>query len=124
MRITKFLENNSIARIKKGKNYISPEIEIIADESLELSTKNSLLNFLNRWLIDHIAEQLNDLINLVKLENKNQYIRALAFRLYENNGVLKRKEIEDVIKHTHRQRRKKAVQKSWNKNRSLPCIFT
>ena len=45
------------------------------------------------------------MINLIKLENKNQYIRALAFRLYENNGVLKRNEIENVINKITKERK-------------------
>ena len=32
-------KNNPIARLKKGHNYLSPEIEIIADESLEIETR-------------------------------------------------------------------------------------
>tara|TARA_B100000029_G_scaffold504633_1_gene583818 strand:+ start:21 stop:2489 length:2469 start_codon:yes stop_codon:yes gene_type:complete len=99
-------KNNPIGKIKKGKNYLSPEIEIIADESIDSETKEDLLIFLNGWLDNYISEELNDLINLVKLENKNQYIRALAFRLYENNGVLKRNEIEEVINKIAKEDRK------------------
>ena len=90
-------KNNPIAKIRRGKNYLSPEIEIIADEALDTKTKEGLFIFLNNWLETYVSEELSDLINLIKLENKNQYIRALAFRLYENNGVLKRNEIEEVI---------------------------
>ncbi len=99
-------KNNSVARIKKGKNYLSPEIDIVADEALDSKTKSSLQNFLNVWLDNYISQELVDLINLVKLENKNQYIRALAFRLYENNGVLKRDEIEEVINKITKEDRK------------------
>ena len=99
-------KNNSVARIKKGKNYLSPEIDIVADEALDSKTKSSLQNFLNLWLDNYISQELVDLINLVKLENKNQYIRALAFRLYENNGVLKRDEIEEVINKITKEDRK------------------
>ena len=49
------------------------------------------------WIKNLISEDLKDLINLVKFKNKNQYIRALAFQLYENNGVLKRKEIKEIV---------------------------
>ena len=37
-----------------------------------------------------------DKSNKIKIEN--QYLRALAFQLYENNGVLKRKNIDEIIK--------------------------
>ena len=99
-------KNNSVARIKKGKNYLSPEIDIVADEALDSKTKSSLQNFLNLWLDNYISQELVDLINLVKLENKNQYIRALAFRLYENNGVLKRNEIKEIIEKIVKEDRK------------------
>jgi len=99
-------KNNPIAKIRKGKNYLSPEIEIIADEALDTKTKKGLFIFLNSWLEAYVSEELSDLINLIKLENKNQYIRALAFRLYENNGVLKRNEIEEVINKITKEDRK------------------
>ena len=91
-------KSNPIAKIKKGNNYLYPEIEIIADEALDLNIKEQLSNFLNSWMKDFILEELRDLINLVKLENKNKYLRALSFRLYENNGVLKRTSVEEIIK--------------------------
>ena len=53
-----------------------------------------------------MPDEINDLINLIKLENNNQYIRAIAFRLYENNGILKRSEIEEVLKKIAKEDRK------------------
>ena len=47
-----------------------------------------------------------DLINLTKLDNKNKYLRALGFQLYENNGVLKRTEVEDIVKAISKDERK------------------
>ena len=41
---------------------------------------------------------LGDLINLTKQKIENQYLRALIFQLYEKNGVLKRKEIDNIVK--------------------------
>tara|TARA_B100000945_G_scaffold288931_1_gene261611 strand:+ start:6 stop:2102 length:2097 start_codon:yes stop_codon:yes gene_type:complete len=99
-------KDNSIAKIKKGKNYLSPEIEIIADDSLDQQTKQDLFLFLNEWLSSYISENLNDLINLTKLKNKNQYLRALAFRLYESNGILKRNEVDEILKNVLKEDRK------------------
>tara|TARA_B100001123_G_scaffold273807_1_gene304674 strand:+ start:89 stop:2563 length:2475 start_codon:yes stop_codon:yes gene_type:complete len=99
-------KNNPIAKIKKGKNYLSPEIEVVADEALDTKTKEGLFIFLNNWLESYVSEELSDLINLIKLENKNQYIRALAFRLYEGNGVLKRNEVEEIINKIMKEDRK------------------
>ncbi len=99
-------KNYPIAKLRKGNNYLHPEIEIIADENLENSSKEELLNFLNIWLKSYIEEELKDLINLIKTENKNKYLRALAFQLYESNGVLKRSNIEDVVKAISKEDRK------------------
>ena len=99
-------KNHPIAKLRKGNNYLHPEIEIIADENLENNSKEELLNFLNIWLKSYIEEELKDLINLIKTENKNKYLRALAFQLYESNGVLKRANIEDVVKAISKEDRK------------------
>ena len=98
--------NNPIARIKKGKNYLCPEIEIISDEALEENAKKDLFVYLNEWLNSYISEELKDLINLTNKDNKNRYVRAIAFRLYENNGILKRFQVEDILKNILKDERK------------------
>tara|TARA_B100000963_G_scaffold222577_1_gene194066 strand:- start:794 stop:3259 length:2466 start_codon:yes stop_codon:yes gene_type:complete len=100
-------KNNPIARLKKGNDYLSPEIEIIADESLETETKVKLDKFLKIWFSKYIDEILGDLINLTKQKIENQYLRALVFQLYENNGVIKRKEVDKIVKLIPTQERKK-----------------
>ena len=91
-------ENNPIGRLKKGHDYLNPKVEIIADESLELETKLKLEKFLKKWLNNYIKEILGDLINLTNQKMENQYSRALVFQLYEKNGVIKRSEIDNIIK--------------------------
>ena len=59
-------KGNPIARLKKGNDYLNPDIEIIADESLNDSSKSKLTIFLNKWLTGHINEILGDLIKLTK----------------------------------------------------------
>ncbi len=101
-----YWKENPIAKIKKGKNYLSPEVEIISDEALDVETKEELLHFLSDWLSGYISEELNDLINLIKLDNKNKYLRALSFQLYESNGILKRINVEDIVKAISKDERK------------------
>ena len=91
-------KENAIARLKKGNNYLSPEIEIVADDSLNEDTKIKLSKFLNNWLVDYIDEVLGDLIKLTKRKVDNQYLRGLIFQLYENNGVIKRSDVESIVK--------------------------
>jgi ATP-dependent RNA helicase SUPV3L1/SUV3 len=102
--------NNPIAIIKKGENYLNPEIEIITDEALPLEVQKELEQFTKNWLSSYINEVLKDLINLIDIKVENQYLRALSFQLYENNGVLKRKNIDEIIKLISKEERKKL----WN----------
>ena len=92
-----YWKNNPIAKIKKGINYLSPEVEVIADEALDINLRKNLVFELSSWIKNLISVELKDLIGLIKLKNKNQYLRALAFRLYESNGVLKRNEVKEIV---------------------------
>jgi ATP-dependent RNA helicase SUPV3L1/SUV3 len=103
-------QNNPIAKIKKGENYLNPEVEVIADDAIPLDKKKELEQCLKNWITSHISEVLSDLINLTKIKIENQYLRALAYQLYESNGVLKRKNIKDIIKLISKEERKKL----WN----------
>ena len=100
-------KNYLIARLKKGSNYLNPEIDIIADESLNLDSKLKLITYLNKWLNSHINEVLGDLIKLTKYKIDNQYLRGLVFQLHENNGVVKRSEVDLLVKSIPADERKK-----------------
>ena len=100
-------KNSPIAKIKKGENYLNPDLEIIADDALPEDVKINLEAFLRKWLTSHINIVLQDLINLTKLKIDNQYLRALSFQLYENNGIIKRKNIDNIIKLISKDERKK-----------------
>ena len=102
--------DNPIAKIKKGEDYLNPEIEIITDEALPIDIQKELEQFTKKWLSSYVNEVLGDLINLTKIKIENQYLRALSFQLYENNGVLKRKNIDEIIKLISKEERKKL----WN----------
>ena len=99
-------KNNQIARLKKGNNYLNPEIEIISDDTLDDTSKSKLESFLKNWTNKHIESLLGDLINLNKIKVENKFIRALNFQLFENNGVKKRSEIEEIINSINSNERK------------------
>ena len=99
--------NNPIARLKKGNDYLNPAIDIIADDSLNEDSKSKLTMFLNKWLTIYINEVLGDLIKLTKHKINNQYLRGLVFQLYENNGVVKRIDVDKIIKSIPAEERKK-----------------
>ncbi len=100
-------KGNPIARLKKGNDYLSPELDIIADESLNEESKSRLHKYLNKWINNYINEVLGDLIKLTKHEIKNQYLRGLVFQLYENNGVVKRIDVDKTVKLIPIEERKK-----------------
>ena len=100
-------KNNPIARLKKGHSYLNPEIEVIADESIELEVNLKLEEFLKQWIKNYVNDILGDLINLTKQKTENQYLRALTFQLYEKNGVIKRSEIDNMVKLIPAEERKK-----------------
>ena len=100
-------KKNPIARLKKGNDYLNPEIDIIADDSLTEESKSKLIAFLNKWLSNHINEVLGDLIKLTKHKINNQYLRGLVFQLYENNGVIKRSDVDKIVKSIPPEERKK-----------------
>ena len=100
-------KENTIARLKKGNNYLNPNIEILADDALDDLSRSKLENFLKNWMDKFIKETLHDLLNLKLEPDKNKYIRALMFQLFENNGVLKRETVSDIVTAIKKDERKK-----------------
>ena len=100
-------KNYPIARLKKGNDYLNPEIEIIADDSLDENSKLKLIAYLNKWLSKYKNDLLGDLMKLTRYKISNQYLRGLLFQLYENNGVIKRESIEKIVKLIPAEERKK-----------------
>ena len=100
-------KNNPIAKLKKGKNYLNPNFEIIADDSLNDDSKLKLTLFLKKWLSDYINDVLGDLIKLTQYQITNQSLRGLIFQLYEKNGVVKRNEVDKIVKSIPSTERKK-----------------
>ena len=66
-----------------------------------------MISYLNKWLNNHIDKVLGDLIKLTKHKIENQYLRGLVFQLYENNGVVKRSEVEQIVKSIPTEERRK-----------------
>ena len=100
-------KENIIARLKKGNNYLNPNIEILADDALDDLSRSKLERFLKNWMDKFIKETLHDLLNLQLEPVKNKYIRALMFQLFENNGVLKRETVNDIVTAIKTDERKK-----------------
>ncbi len=101
-----YWKNSSIGRLLPGKDYLNPKIELIVDDILEQGQRQRLINYLEKWLRDKIESILKSLIDLKYLKEKNSSIKALAYQLYESNGVLKRDQVSDYLKNLGHNERK------------------
>ncbi len=96
----------SIARLIPTRDYLDPNLELIVDDILGHEQKQKLIKYINRWLKKKINTILKNLIEIKNLKQKNSSINALAYQLYENNGVLKRDQVSEYLKDLKQEERK------------------
>ena len=101
-----YWNNFPIAYLTKGNDYLKPEINVIVDDVIEAEDKNKLQNFLREWINEKINYELGSLLKLKNMESSSPSARALAYMLYENNGVLKRENLEKLLKEIDQKERK------------------
>ena len=95
-----------IAKLETGKDYLNPELFLIVDDILENIHKQKLSEFINKWIKEKISIELKSLIDLKNLKESNSSIKALAYQLYENNGVVKRDQVSEYLKKLGQDERK------------------
>ena len=88
----------AIAKLVSGKDYLNPNFDLIVDDILEQTQKENLKSYIEKWLKNKINTVLKNLIDLKNLKEKNSSVKALAYQLYENNGVLKREQVFEYLK--------------------------
>ena len=96
----------SIARLTPGNDYLSPNFELIVDDIIEQDQRQKLNLFIKKWLKNKINTVLKSLIDLKNLKDKHSSIKALAYQLYENNGVLVRDNVTEYLKNLGQGERK------------------
>ena len=101
-----YWKNFPIAKLAAGKDYLNPDIFLIVDDILENDDKKKLLEFVEKWIKEKINLVLKSLIDLRNLKESNSSIKALAYQLYENNGVIKREEVSEYLKKLGQDERK------------------
>ena len=101
-----YWDEYAIARLISGRDYLNPNLELIVDDMLEQNQKKKLKNYLKKWLKDKINTILKSLIDLKDLKEKNSSVKALAYQIYENNGVLKRDQVSNYLKNLEQNERK------------------
>jgi len=100
-----YWKENPIAYISRGKDYLNPNLELIVDESIDTESKEKLKIYLESRLHNLISSGLSNLVNLSKGIFKNNYVRALCYQLFENNGVIKRETINPMVKNISKEDR-------------------
>ena len=101
-----YWKNFAIAKLVSGKDYLNPNLELITDDILDQSHKQKLTVFIEKWIKNKIELTLKSLIDLKNLKEKNSSIKALAYQLYENNGVLKRTQVNEYLNNLGQNERK------------------
>jgi len=87
-KILKFTgEEFPIAKLLPGKDYLKPEFNLIIDDMIDTSEQKKLQIFLEKWINKKINLILKSLIDLKNYKDNKSNIRALAYQLYENNGL-------------------------------------
>ena len=95
-----------IAKLISGKDYLKPNIELVVDDILEKKQVQKFIFFLEKWIKNKIDTILKSLIDLKHLKERNSSVKALAYQLYENNGVIKRDQVSEYIKKLGQDERK------------------
>ena len=101
-----YWKKSPIAKLMPGRDYLNANIEIIVDDILERNQTQKLIIFLEKWLENKINTILKSLVDLKNLKEKNSSIKALAYQLYENNGVLERYKVTEYLKDLGQDERK------------------
>tara|TARA_B000000437_G_C11646971_1_gene305958 strand:+ start:1 stop:852 length:852 start_codon:yes stop_codon:yes gene_type:complete len=101
-----YWNTSPIAKLTSGKDYLSPNFELIVDDILDENQKKKLMNYIDVWLKNKIKNILESLIDLKNLKDNNSSIKALAYQLYESNGVLKRENVLEYVKNLKQNDRK------------------
>tara|TARA_B100001029_G_C15059199_1_gene456925 strand:+ start:1033 stop:3516 length:2484 start_codon:yes stop_codon:yes gene_type:complete len=102
-----YWKNYSIAKLVPGFDYLNPQISLLVDEMIEFSDRSKLTNYLQKWIDNKITSELKSLIELKNINETNTELRALAYHLYENNGVVKRESVSNYLKKLDQVERKK-----------------
>ncbi len=101
-----FWNKYPIAKLIPGKDYLKPNFHLIIDDIIEIEEQNKLSKYLEKWIEEKISTTLKNLVELKKNQDKKASIRALAYQLYENSGVVKREKITSFLDKLNQDERK------------------
>ncbi|MGV3491228.1 MAG: helicase, partial [Devosia sp.] len=87
-----------IANLAEGEQIFTPRLIILADESLTGPDLERVQDRLNLWLRHLINTQLETVLSLEAPADIEGTARGLAYRLYENLGVIPRNAVSEEVK--------------------------
>ena len=79
---------------------------LLDEVNRQLSNINQSDEVIEKWVNEKINLVLKSLIDLRNLKESNSSIKALAYQLYENNGVIKREMVTEYLKKLGQDERK------------------
>ena len=100
-----YWKNKIVGKIQPGKNYLNPDVKIICDESLQVKDQQEIITSMSQWIRKEKETVLQDLIKIENPSVDNRFIRGLCFQMFENNGVLKRENINNIVKQIDKKER-------------------
>jgi ATP-dependent RNA helicase SUPV3L1/SUV3 len=107
MKISKFIGINfPLQNFLQGTDYLNPNFNLLIDDIIDQGPKQKLNEYIYGWIQTKINEVLKSLIDLKNIKENNSSIKALAYQLYENNGVLKRDQVSEYLKNLGQNERK------------------
>ena len=100
----KLMTNLPLSPFGKGENKTMVNNDIINMKKSNTVDYKVIDISNNKYIIDMEHELIKTQKNI---ENSNSLVRALAFRIYEGNGVVKRNEVDKIVKSIPANERKK-----------------
>ena len=64
-----YWNNDPIAKLTAGSDYLKPKIDLIIDEMIENDERNKLNKYLNKWINKKIESELSSLIELKNIKS-------------------------------------------------------
>ena len=93
-----FWQSACVAKLIAGRDMLTPDLQIIADESLNGRPRQQVEARLTDWLRHYLDAQLEPLVRLKTGGNITGLARGLAFQLVEHGGHMARHDIADMLK--------------------------
>jgi len=87
-----------VANLAEGETLLTPRLIVLADDSLSGPELERVQDRLNLWLRHAINTQLEPVIALSEPADLEGSARGLAYRLYENLGLMPRAAVSDEVK--------------------------